>query len=132
MKITSEKLIDTIAQLYKFKEKYNKNLEEIEKMEASTDDLLHEIELSPEPKVKFLYELKKVRVKRRKLIDENTRIQPIKEYLDKYNHFESDLKGISNLVQRREKQQENRLYRAKVRKDLTIPQVRYVEDDNVS
>lgn len=113
---TLVKLIKDIKTTYE----YNESL--IEQYEKETQDLLHEIELGNFAYKRGNYlakEIRNVRQKRRKALDENASMKYLYEYFDGKT-IANDLQRALGNIRKEESRLENRVYYPRVRSDLTI------------
>jgi hypothetical protein len=105
---------------------YEQNLRIIEEKERELSDIGHEIELSAKKNVvegyKIYSEERNVRKTRRQAKDENEILQPIYEYLIKQNVKDvlTNLEKTIIKANQVEQGHQTRIYKPKVRNDLTI------------
>lgn len=99
--------------------KYNYKL--VNKKDKETQDLLHQLELgSSKERSKTATKISKVRKERRiaKDIAENT--EPLAKYYEENKKVFDMLKQILGQIRKAEKSHQGRVYKAKIRTDLTI------------
>ena len=105
---------------------YEWHYEIVGKKEKETGDLLHELELAKkyEDRVKAVPKLTKVRKERRvsKDIVENT--EPIVDYFEVNKKFLNGLAQLLGEIRKVEKKHNGRIYKPRVRDDLSISQVK--------
>jgi hypothetical protein len=107
--------------------KYESNFVEIGRLDNETQDLLHEIELSPAKDMykgyKLYRELKIARERRRQLKDENLQLEEMYGYCKNPNNVCDTLNKMRDKAKAKMEHQAARRYVAKVRTDLSISQV---------
>lgn len=108
-------------------ETYEGNIDTIRKLEAETQDLLHEIELTKRKNASegyYMYdELRRVREKRRELKDENESLEEMYQLYKCNEPFTNKLKKIQKNVDRIKERQTKRCYTPRVRKGEVISKV---------
>lgn len=101
---------------------YNRNYEEIGKLDEEQQDILHYIELgkrlgtvqSHDPYM----QIRKLRIKRRKLKNENEQLEGLVSILKKFAPYLNDLNRTIGDIRRTKDIQANRQYKCRVRDDL--------------
>jgi len=102
-------------------DRYHSNNKEITKLQEETQDLLHMIEMvnfNARDGYKLSKALKEVRKRRRELKDENQLLEPIVPLLKKYRNELNNMDKILGEIRKRERLQDVRGYRCRVRDDL--------------
>lgn len=102
---------------------YDSNYDNVKVKEAETQDLLHEIELSnfnASQGCILAKELQKVRRERRKMKDENELLFYLYDMVKKNPGFKNTLINVHKNIKKKERDINERYYKAKVREDLTI------------
>lgn len=103
---------------------YELNQDIIRKCEGEIQDLLHEIEIGNSKNAYegyLLYkELREIRIARRNAKDENEQLNELYNYLKSHLNLKQSLQYIQSKCQKKANMQENRTYKPRVRKDLTI------------
>ena len=121
----AQEYVDTLIEILQdIKQSYDFNVANIEDIEKSLTDLGHEIELSKFNAVqgyKLAKEEQKLRQERRRMKDENVTLIFLYQYYSNYPNMVSDLQKIRGSIKREVSKLETRLYKPRIRKDLTIP-----------
>jgi uncharacterized NAD(P)/FAD-binding protein YdhS len=100
---------------------YKYNYEQVNKKDKETQDLLHQLELGKsKERNKTATKITKVRKERRiaKDIAENT--EPIAKYFEENKKAFDTLTQVLGQTRKAEKNHQGRIYKAKIRTDLTI------------
>jgi hypothetical protein len=121
----AEELCETILRIFSnTSQKFDSNYEMIGRLDKETQDLLHEIELAEVKDTDKGYNLyvtlREIRRNRRQLRDENELLQPLVDLLKENEKFRQKLFKICSRIKEIERQQGERMYKARVRDDLTI------------
>lgn len=100
---------------------YQYHFENVGKKDKETQDLLHQIELGKSSdRDKAATKLARVRKERRVSKDIVENIEPIIKYLDENKRLLSTYSQLLGQIRKAEKSHQGRVYKAKIRDDLTI------------
>ncbi|MHB8065092.1 MAG: hypothetical protein ACYDG2_21160 [Ruminiclostridium sp.] len=121
-------LIDILSDI---KQSYEFN--EINILEACNNeqDLLHQIELGTFNACegyKLCRELQRVRRERRAAKDYNVTMKPLYDYFVKFDGMIKDLQVFKGAIRREQEKLDTRLYKPRIRGDMTIPTLNNVSD----
>lgn len=104
-----------------FPDRYHQNNKDIERLQQEQQDLLHVLELVPLNAYqgwKVAEQLKVIRIQRRELKDQNQLLEPLVSLLKKYRSDLAHMDKALGEVRKRERLQDVRGYRCRVREDL--------------
>lgn len=102
-------------------DQYNNNIKEIDRLQKEQEDLLHVLEFLPLDSFKMhkiSKQLVSIRQERRRLKNQNELLEPFIPLMKKYRNDLRNMDSMLGEVRKRERVQEIRGYRCRVRKDL--------------